>query len=117
MSRTQHARKPKTERRVNRPSLYEAHTGTLGTIAKESKTASEFARRAEAWNASNARQLSDRELVDAYMPAYQRATDLHHRAALRNLEQLVRMARETRLASRHKLWNKLANDVDNGVES
>lgn len=87
----------------------------LKIIALESKHANEFARRAEAWNSANAKPLTDRVLVKAYLSTYQRVTDLQQRAAMRNLEQLVRMARERRLAGNQKLWNNLITNVDKEI--
>lgn len=72
----------------------------LSTIAAESRSRADFARRAEAWNAGNAHKLSDLELARRFGKG-------HHQATV----QLIRAARRERERSRGALWNKLAKGL------
>lgn len=89
----------------------------LATIAAESKTVIEFARRAEAWNAAEARPCTMQELVAAYLPTYQQTTDLSRKTSMYCIERHIRAARETRINRRVKLWDTLTKNLNVGVES
>lgn len=68
----------------------------LSTIAKESRSVDEFARRAEAWNAGNAKKLSDEALARKFRKASVGA---------------IRKARREREAGRDRLFQRLAHGL------
>jgi hypothetical protein len=68
---------------------------TLRTIALESKTLIEYARRAEAWNSTEAAPHSDRDLA-RYYPPHPRDTYIWSMPVHATLHAIKR-ARETRL--------------------
>lgn len=76
----------------------------LAVIAREAKSESEFARRAEAWNASEAKPLSVRQLVAAYARA-------HRLADRRRLAHLLQQAEGARAEAKERLWSRVAKGL------
>lgn len=77
----------------------------LGTspkrIASESKTVEEYARRIEAWNASEAKPLSITVLAKAWAGGRQAP----------KVARLIREAREARMEGRERLWSRMARGL------
>jgi hypothetical protein len=80
----------------------------LKTIALESRSPEEFARRVDAWNAAEGKPLPASKLAKAY---------LHHsragapRAKPAAIERLIRAAHEERLEKREHLWTKMSRGL------
>jgi len=72
----------------------------LKIIAAESKTAEEFARRAEAWNASEHRPMPVSKLARAY-----------RKAKPSTVARLIREAREAREEARERLWTRMSRGL------
>ena len=72
----------------------------LKTIAREAKTPAEFARRADAWNASEGRPLPAAKLARAY-----------RKASPAQVSRLLRQAREERLEKREGLWTSMSRGL------
>jgi len=73
----------------------------LKTIAKESRTPAEYARRADAWNASEARPLPTAKIAKAY----------RGKLPLTVVIRLLQQAREERLEKREHLWSKMSRGL------
>lgn len=72
----------------------------LQTIARESKTANEFARRAEAWNASERDPLPVAKLAKAFK-----------KAKPATVARLIREAHESRVEGRERLWTRMSRGL------
>jgi hypothetical protein len=82
---------------------------TLQTIALESKTLAEYARRAEAWNSVEAVPHSDSDLVNMYLTCGHAPGDArqHHT----KIRKAIKIAREIRLGDRVRLWSVIAANL------
>lgn len=80
-----------------------ARHGFLWTIARESRSVREYARRAEAWAATESRPPSDLTLVRVWQHTVARAPR-------RYLLQLIHEARTARLRSREDLIRRLMEE-------
>lgn len=87
----------------------------LKIIALESKNLTEYARRAEAFNATEASPVSDHDLVITYLTFGHAPGDIrkHHATVL----SAIRKARRERVSKREALWGHLIAGVEQGVES
>lgn len=72
----------------------------LQVIAKESRTAEEFARRAEAWNSSERDPLSVKKLAAAYK-----------KAKPSTVAKLIREAHEQRIEGRERMWSRMSRGL------
>lgn len=72
----------------------------LKIIASESRTAEEFARRADAWNAAERDPLPAAKLAKAY-----------RKAKPAKMVKLLREAREAREESRERLWSRMSKGL------
>lgn len=70
------------------------------TIASESRTADEYARRIEAWNASERDPLPITKLARAYK-----------KASPNTVARLIREAHEQRIEGRERLWSKMSRGL------
>jgi hypothetical protein len=73
-------------------------------IARESRSPAEFARRAEAWNASEARPLPATKLAQIY-------TRIHKRVSPSQLAKLIRQAYEQRSENRERHWTSMSKGL------
>lgn len=72
----------------------------LQTIASEARSPAEYARRADAWNAAEAKPLSIVRLAKAYRGAAPGTT-----------ARLIREAQEARIEGRERLWSKMSRGL------
>ena len=82
----------------------------LHIIIMESQTIEEFARRAEAWSASDARPFDDHSIALALIakrPVFVKM----HKATVASLKRAIATARTARLSNRSKLFNTLIKDA------
>lgn len=82
----------------------------LQIIIMESKTTGEFARRAEAWNASEAKPMTDQELARAF----ERARPLVMSVLGTKRAELVKLIgryRKERLGSRDRMFRSLIKEA------
>lgn len=86
---------PKPRRALRGPSM-------LSTIAKESRSPAEFARRAEAWNASL--PARDRYGMTNLAKAYKKASPA-------KVKRLIREAYEARTEGRERLWSRMSRGL------
>lgn len=76
----------------------------LKMIAREAKSPAEFARRAEAWNAGEARPLPVAKLAKVY-------TSAHRRASPNQIAALIRRAHEQRSEDRERMWTAMSKGL------
>jgi hypothetical protein len=76
----------------------------LDTIAAEARGPSEFARRVEAWNASEARPLPVAKLVEAWAKR-------HPETSRTMVKKLLEEAREQRTEQRERHWSKMSKGL------
>lgn len=72
----------------------------LKTIAREARSPEEYARRAEAWNAAEAKPLPDAKIAKAY-----------RKKGSGKVARLIREAREARMEGRERLWTKMSRGL------
>jgi hypothetical protein len=72
----------------------------VSMIARESKTADEYARRIEAWNAGEAKPLPVAKLARGY-----------RKASPSTVARLIREAHEQRVEGRERLWSKMSRGL------
>lgn len=70
------------------------------TIARESRSADEYARRVEAWNAGEARPQPITKLARAY-----------RKASPSKVARLIREAQENRMEGRERLWSRMSRGL------
>lgn len=87
-------------RRVLGPNASLRGASMLDTIARESRSPAEFARRAEAWNAGERRPLSAARLAKAY-----------RKKGRGSVAKLIREAHEARVEGRERLWSKMSRGL------
>lgn len=89
----------------------------LDIIAKESKSPLEFARRAEAWNASSSVQLQDKEIATVWSCLHYKPHTKGYRIEMMLVRDLVKKCRKDRLAKSKMLWSGLVKGIDRNIES
>jgi hypothetical protein len=73
-------------------------------IAREARSPVEFARRAEAWNAGEARPLPAKKLAQIY-------TRIHRRVSPNQIVKLIRQAHEQRSENRERMWTSMSHGL------